>query len=412
MIELLEKEYNGEGEICIAMDRASKRIYDTNGWPEILDNPLSKAGVFPYLGKNLPVPGLEPNKVYYVYRPVEELSDPDFIDSVKLMPWIDEHIMLGNKGVPAEEKGVEGTIGEKVYFNKSNETLYGNLKLFSNDLQYKIDFEKKKELSLGYIFRLEVKSGVHKGQSYNFIQRKLRANHLALVEKGRMGPEVAVQDENDISLTNTGGNTMTEEEKKKLAEAEARVKADLQGQIKPLIAEAMDEAKKELFDGDAMDGYMGKMMEGMMPRMMGAMMENMMPMMMKMLKDMMGDNYGMDSADVPDPDSALIEENTKLKEELSGYRTIAAKAEKTSLYEDVSAVVGAFDHDDMDINAVAKYGIDKLGLDCDDESLQVTLLRNHLKNLPEGYTFAQDKQDTKPVIAKSADAVNTFIKGG
>ena len=35
----------------VAMDTA--RIADSNGWPEIKGNPISKVGVFPYLGKQV-----------------------------------------------------------------------------------------------------------------------------------------------------------------------------------------------------------------------------------------------------------------------------------------------------------------------------------------------------------------------
>lgn len=399
----------GEDILCIGLDRASsKRQVDSNGWMEIEDNPISKAGVFPYMGRDLPYPGVDPNKVYYVLRPPEEIGHPDFINSVKLMPWIDEHIMLGNKGVSAEEKGVEGVIGEKVHYNKNDETLYGNLKLYSDDLQYKIDIQGKKELSLGYVFKLERKAGAYKGQRYDFIQRNLRANHLALVEKGRMGRDVAVQDEDNISLNNTGSNTMNEEEKQKLAEAEQRVMDGLKDKMGPMIATAMDEYMNK---GEGMDRY-GTMMEGMMPKMMGSMMEAMMPMMMEAMMKMMGkETAGMDGAVTAEDHQVVVDENAQLKEQIKGFKQMESKVEISALYEDVSAVVGAFDHDDMTLEDVAAYGIEKLGIDCDDKSLHLPLLKNHIKNLPEGYTVAMDKKDDNKggfKIATPASLKNRF----
>ena len=73
-----------------AFDEVSARNYDANNWPEIKGNPLSKVGVFPYLGKQIDS-SLEPDKVYMVYRPEEELSNPGCIESFKLIPWTDEH---------------------------------------------------------------------------------------------------------------------------------------------------------------------------------------------------------------------------------------------------------------------------------------------------------------------------------
>ena len=55
------------------------RIPDLNGWFEVKDNPLSKVGVFPYMGADIDSDGqlgLDPNKIYSVYRSAEELSSP------------------------------------------------------------------------------------------------------------------------------------------------------------------------------------------------------------------------------------------------------------------------------------------------------------------------------------------------
>src|ERR1700722_3410016 len=109
-------------------DGLSAREYDTNGWYEIKGNPISKVGVFPYSGRSIS-PDLDADKIYHVYRPEEELSHPDCIDSFKLLPWVDTHpqALLGPEEtgrVPAEQKGVEGVIGEDVYFKDG--VLYGN----------------------------------------------------------------------------------------------------------------------------------------------------------------------------------------------------------------------------------------------------------------------------------------------
>ncbi len=44
------------------------------------------------------IPGApDPDKVYQVLRPEEELSHPDCIASFRLLPWIDNHVMLEAK---------------------------------------------------------------------------------------------------------------------------------------------------------------------------------------------------------------------------------------------------------------------------------------------------------------------------
>ena len=47
---------------------------DSNDYTTIRDNVITKEGVFMYSGKSLGIDGLDPNKLYPVYRPQEELD--------------------------------------------------------------------------------------------------------------------------------------------------------------------------------------------------------------------------------------------------------------------------------------------------------------------------------------------------
>ena len=86
----------------------SHRLKDINGFYEIKNNPLSKAGIFPYLGSSIigalsaeenEIYNLDPDKIYQVFRSEDDLKDPDCIESFKLLPWIDEHEMLGEPSI-------------------------------------------------------------------------------------------------------------------------------------------------------------------------------------------------------------------------------------------------------------------------------------------------------------------------
>ncbi len=173
----------------------TERLYDINGWFEVPRNPLSKVGVFPYMGRSIGAP--EPDRVYMVYRPEEELSDPETVASFRLSPFVDDHTMLGDDEAdgltPAEQKGVHGVIGERVAYDPGDRTLYGNLKVFSKALSNRIKHGKR-EISCGYRCAYEQRHGVFEGQRYEYIQRHIRGNHLALVDQGRMGPDVRVLD--------------------------------------------------------------------------------------------------------------------------------------------------------------------------------------------------------------------------
>lgn len=127
----------------------SQQLRDENGFITIERNPISRVGVFPYLGKNIS-DECEPDRIYNVYRPAEELADPEAMKSFELVPFINDHTMLGAQFTPAEEKGVQGTTGENLEFEDG--VLYAPIKIFSEALKKLID-SGKKALSLGYRVR-------------------------------------------------------------------------------------------------------------------------------------------------------------------------------------------------------------------------------------------------------------------
>ena len=189
----------------------SARKFDINDWFEVEANPLSKVGVFQYSGKFISKE-LDPNQMFAVYRPEEELADPECIKSFKLLPWVNDHPrkLLGNpdKGaIAAEEKGISGVIGEQVFFDKLDLMLKGNIKIFSKSMSDAIDAGKE-ELSVGYQCKYEYAPGTFAGEPYQYVQRQIRGNHLATVDDGRMGPDVAVLDELQFTIDGKEFKTM------------------------------------------------------------------------------------------------------------------------------------------------------------------------------------------------------------
>ena len=177
------------------METLDKKEVDKNDYWLIPDNPITKIGVFPYLGRQIS-PELEPDTVYQVLRPEEELTKPETLKSFELLPVVDEHTMLGTKDenhIPAEQKGIHGVTGTNV--KQNGDIITVDLKIFSETLKDEIE-SGKKDLSLGYYSSYEVTQGTYKGQSYDAIQRDIIANHIALVDEGRMGKEVRVMDRN------------------------------------------------------------------------------------------------------------------------------------------------------------------------------------------------------------------------
>ena len=165
----------------------SKEV-DSNSFELVRDNPLSAEGVYLYSGKMIGLPDLDPNKLYPVYRPAEELEKA--ADSFNNVPFIIGHEMIGKDATPYDQRPASGVLTNVKY--KAGK-LYGDLKIWSEKMKDKI-LSGVKELSLGYKSVYERSRGVFKGQTYDFIQRNLRGNHLALVKNGRMGSEMRVYD--------------------------------------------------------------------------------------------------------------------------------------------------------------------------------------------------------------------------
>ena len=191
-----------------------KKEEDVNGFWLIPDNPMTKIGVFPYLGRQIS-PELEPDRIYQVLRPKEELTRPETLKSLELIPLTNGHEMVGKGFTPVEKKGCHGTTGQNVKVNGN--LITNDLKLLSEEIKNEVE-SGKKDLSMGYRCRYELTEGEFEGQHYDAIQRDIIFNHIALVDEGRMGSDVRVMDsftfDSIKELTQNKENKMADEEKK------------------------------------------------------------------------------------------------------------------------------------------------------------------------------------------------------
>lgn len=166
---------------------------DHNSFWVIKQNPITKIGVFPYLGRQIS-PELEPNKIYQVLRPESELFTEEALASFNALPITIGHALLGPREegfTPAEEKGIDGTTGASA--ERKDDKVVNDIKLFSERIKDEVNHGKK-ELSAGYFCDFVPESGTWNGRHYDFVQKNIRGNHIALVDKGRSGHDVRVMD--------------------------------------------------------------------------------------------------------------------------------------------------------------------------------------------------------------------------
>lgn len=190
----LEVEEVKKNNRSIAFDSVSVRSVDANGFLHVERSPLTRVQVAPYLGREISgwqAQGLDPERMYHAYRPLEELSSAETIKSINGIPIHLEH--HDDAGEPEDKQTRVGTTGTDGAFNAP--FLMNSLHIFDQDAINRINDGSMKELSLAYTYIPEFKSGVtDDGEKYDFVQRQIRANHLALVENGRAGPSVKVSD--------------------------------------------------------------------------------------------------------------------------------------------------------------------------------------------------------------------------
>ena len=165
------------------------KTVDKSGFWFIPHNPISKVGVFDYLGSSIS-DDCEPNKVYKVFRSGETLlqSVPTWDNPPK--PFINDHEMLGEGFTEIDERPVQGVITNPQY---EDGVLYADITVYSEKLKEAIE-NGKKELSLGYFCKFEKNSGVYDGEPYDYVQVNMVGNHIALVDAGRCGSDVKVFD--------------------------------------------------------------------------------------------------------------------------------------------------------------------------------------------------------------------------
>ncbi len=178
-------------EIIVAFDKATVRSFDKDGRMRVSISRISKADVNPYWGKEIvggEELGLEPDRVYYVFRPPEELEKaaPTFNN----LPILAEHKFVSADS--PEKDLIIGTTGSNASFD--GEYLTNDLAFWDAEYIGKIESEEQRELSSSYRYTAIKKSGTYNGAHYDIVMTDIIGNHVATVPEGRAGRNVLVAD--------------------------------------------------------------------------------------------------------------------------------------------------------------------------------------------------------------------------
>lgn len=175
----------------IALDTASARHFDENGFMHVAASHISKECVNPYYGREIPgwdELGLDPERVYYGWRAGRELAAG--AASFNGLPLLLDHY-VDSAAAPQKEHRV-GSLGTDAAFNAPY--LDNSLIVTDAAAVAAIESGRCRELSAAYMYDPVFRPGVFEGEAYDFVMTNIRGNHVALVEEGRAGPDVVVAD--------------------------------------------------------------------------------------------------------------------------------------------------------------------------------------------------------------------------
>lgn len=214
------------GRNCLAFDKGSVRTYDHDGRLHVKLTHISKANICPYRGDEIPEYqslGLDPKRIYMLFRDPEELKKG--APTANLIPVLNEHIPVSP--IDPKQKNVVGYTGTDAVFNAPY--LDNSLVISVQDSIRKVEDDSEKELSSAYYYDADMTPGTYQGEAYDGVMRNIRFNHVALVPKGRAGPDVMV---GDSSLNLNGESTVG----KSLSKQAVLAKGALLAVLKPKMA--------------------------------------------------------------------------------------------------------------------------------------------------------------------------------
>lgn len=183
-------------------DRSSYRIthreYTDEGFLRVPGH-VARTGIQDYLARELELPG-DPNRIVKVYRPPEEVFNVDSLATYNGADITLNHPvgLVNAENYKIVSKGVSRGDGQK-------SDIFVQCDLIIKDAAaIKAVNSGKCELSAGYTAIYDETPGVTPdGEKYDYVQREIRINHIAIVDRGRAGALAKIFDNET-----TGGNTM------------------------------------------------------------------------------------------------------------------------------------------------------------------------------------------------------------
>lgn len=230
----------------------SKRIYTDEGFLRVPAR-ISRSGIQEYLAVEMGLTDREPTDRIKVYRPPEEVFSEDSMSSFSSKPVTNNH--------PPELVNASNSKLYTVGMSDPNVTQDGDYVLAVLNITDEESIKQieggKSELSNGYLADIDWTPGVTPdGVNYDAVQRNIKGNHIAIVERGRAGPACRVADhsinlEGEVNMAKITIDGVDYEVSEQAAQAVGKLQAsmtDTENQLKEkdkTVAEKEDEMEEE-----------------------------------------------------------------------------------------------------------------------------------------------------------------------
>ena len=186
------------------------------------DSPVvTRAGVFLYRNPD----GTQRRE----FRPPEEVLRADSLATYKGKPIVVTHVGGLVNAKNAKHRAIGTMLSEGI---AEHDHVRVDLVIYDEQAIK----EGPRELSLGYTLDLELTPGEYNGEHYDCIQKNIRVNHLALVNKARAG---------SIARLNLDGDEIIEEERMDSKMVKIRLDNGLEYDAAPEVAVAFNEMKEK-----------------------------------------------------------------------------------------------------------------------------------------------------------------------
>ena len=176
----------------------TKRTYTDEGFLSVPGR-VARTGIQQYLASELGLTDRAPNQIVNVYRPPEEVFNPDSLASYDTRDVTLEH---PNEMVNADNYNstTVGLVHGAAY--QDGDFVTANIIVKSKEAIKAVE-SGKVQLSAGYTAIYSEEKGVtDDGQNYDFVQRDIKINHVAICDRARAGAQARLFDNHGVKTMN------------------------------------------------------------------------------------------------------------------------------------------------------------------------------------------------------------------